>query len=144
VAPPDRRGPWSEQFKICMISGTFHISFSFPGPVVFEKKIFKDFSYINIYEIWFPLLRSKPEPQGPWFEQFKICMISGRFHISFSFSALVVLENKIFKDFSYIYIIWNKVSPNVAPPDPRGPWFKKTWICTMSETSHVNRNFLTQ
>jgi hypothetical protein len=31
-----------------------------------------------------------------------------------------------------------KVSPIVAPHDPRGPWFQQTLSCTMSESFHVN------
>jgi hypothetical protein len=30
------------------------------------------------------------------------------------------------------------VFPIVAPPDPRGPWFVKTWIYITSESFHVN------
>jgi hypothetical protein len=26
------------------------------------------------------------------------------------------------------------VSPTVAPPDPRGPWFSQTYFCAMSES----------
>jgi hypothetical protein len=29
----------------------------------------------------------------------------------------------------------------VALPDPWGPWFEQTWICTMSASFHVNLNF---
>jgi hypothetical protein len=32
------------------------------------------------------------------------------------------------------------VSPIVAPPDPRGPWFVKTWIYIISGSFHVRVN----
>jgi hypothetical protein len=32
------------------------------------------------------------------------------------------------------------VSPIVAPPDPRGPWFEQTWICTISASFYVDLN----
>jgi hypothetical protein len=54
VAQPDPRGPWFEQTWICTMSGSFHVNLNFPGSVVLEKKIFKDFSYINTCKNGFP------------------------------------------------------------------------------------------
>jgi hypothetical protein len=33
------------------------------------------------------------------------------------------------------------VFPIVVPPDPRGPWFKETWIYIISESFHVNMTY---
>jgi hypothetical protein len=81
-----------------------------------------------------------PDPRGPGFEQTWICTMSASFHINLNFPGHVVLEEKIFKHFSYINTCINGF-PYCAPPDPRGPWFEQIWICTMSASFHVNLNF---
>ena len=58
-------------------------------------------------------------PQGSWFEQTWISCISGSFHINLSFSGLVFLEKKIFKDCSYI-ILCKTLIPYCVPIVPSG------------------------
>ena len=65
MAPSYPRGSWFEQTWISTISGSFHINFSFPGPVVLEKKIFKWHHPIFAFSWLSPLWRGP----GPSFEQ---------------------------------------------------------------------------
>ena len=118
MAPPDRRGRWFEQTWICTMSASFHVNLNFPGPVVLEKKIFKDFSYINTCKHGFPYC-GPSWPPGPWFEQIWICTMSASFHLNLKFSGLVVLEKKIFKHFSYINTCKNGF-PYCGPARPPG------------------------
>ena len=56
MAPSYTRGSWFEQTWISTISGSFHINFSFPGPVVLEK-IFKWHHPIFCIFVIIPLLK---------------------------------------------------------------------------------------
>ena len=60
-----------------------------------------------------------PDPRGPRFEQTWICTMSGRFHVDFNISGLVVLKKKIFKHFSYINTCKN-CFPYCGPTRPPG------------------------
>jgi hypothetical protein len=52
LAPSLPWGSWFEQIWIYTTWGWFHMSVIFPGPVVLEKKIFKEFSYIFLCKTW--------------------------------------------------------------------------------------------
>ena len=110
-------GSWFVQTWNSAISGSFHINLSFPGPVVLEK-IFKDFPYIIICKTLIPYC-GPTIPLGSWFVQTWISTISGSFHINLSFPGRVVLEKKIFKDFSNI-IICKTLIPYCGPIVPPG------------------------
>ena len=58
----------------------------------------------------------------------------------FQLSWSVVLEKKIFKDFSYI-IICKTLIPYCGPIVPPGSWFEQTWISTISGSFHINLSF---
>jgi hypothetical protein len=49
-----------------------------------------------------------PEPQGQWFEDTGIYIISGSFHVYMTYSGSVVLEKKIFK---WPHLIFVFISP---------------------------------
>ena len=118
MAPSYPRGSWFEQTWISSISGSFHINLSFPGPVVLEKKIFKDFSYIIICKTLIPYCGPIVPPGVMIWTNLNL-PISGSFHINLSFPGPVVLEKKIFKDFSYI-IICKTLIPYCGPIVPPG------------------------
>ena len=65
-----------------------------------------------------PIVAS-PDPRGPWFSQTWICTMSESFHVNLNFSGSVVLEKKIFKDFSYISTCKNGL-PYCGPIQPPG------------------------
>jgi hypothetical protein len=95
VAPPDPRGPWCEQFWIYIISESFHVNMTYSYSVVLEKKIFKWLHPISAFLKLSPLWR-RP---SPLFEQFRIPFTQGWFVPSLIEIGLLILENKIFKNF---------------------------------------------
>jgi hypothetical protein len=56
--------------------------------------------------------------------------MSESFHVNFSFSGQVVLQEKILEIF-FLYT----VSPIMASPHPPGSWFLQTWFCTVIKLS---------
>ena len=79
------------------------------------SKIFPIYFYVKL---WFPIM-APPFPRGSWFLQFRIYTTPECFHISFTFSGPVVLEKKIFKDYSYIFLYKNLI-PHCGPALPPG------------------------
>ena len=78
-------GSWFVQTWISTTSGSFHINLSFPGPVVLERKIFKDFPYIIICKTLIPYC-------GP--------IVSLRVMIWTNLNLLYIRKN-IFKNYLY-------------------------------------------
>ena len=90
MVPSYLRGSWFEQTWISSISESFHINFSFPGPVVLEKKIFKWHHPIFAF-LWLSPLWRRP---GHSFEQTWIPFTQGWFVPSLVEFGPVVLEKK--------------------------------------------------
>jgi hypothetical protein len=67
--------------------------------VVLEKKIYKDFSYKNIFISGF-LHCSPNNSPGPAF-LVRFCTLSGSFYVNMNFSGSVVLEMKVLKIVSH-------------------------------------------
>ena len=102
TAPPYPRGPWFEQIWIYTTWGCLHTSFSFPGCLVYEKKIFKDFFYIFLCKTWSPSC-GPSLPLGTMIWTNLIYTTWGCFHTSFSFSGRMVFEKKIFEKYQQIF-----------------------------------------
>ena len=154
MAPSYPRGSWFEQTWISSISGSFHINISFPGPVVLEKKIFKDFPYIIISKLRIISLRHSSDPSkflAPIFwhyiDYFHRVLLSYFGFPTFRFehhwrdiicrNAHLVHQN--WYRIRFIYV--NLWSPIVAPSDTRGSWFEQTWISIISGSFHINFSF---
>ena len=90
MAPSYPRGSWFEQTWISTISGSFHINFSFSGPVVLEKKIFKWHHPIFAFSLLSPLWRGS----SPSFEQSWIPFTEGWFVPSLVEFGPVVTDKK--------------------------------------------------
>jgi hypothetical protein len=55
----------------------------------------EDLFHVIMVKYDFPVM-DPPDPQGPWFEEIWIYIMSETFHVNMTFSSLVVHEKKTF------------------------------------------------
>jgi hypothetical protein len=111
---------WTDRRTEWLLHGTRHKR----GP--------NDFQPIFAF-LWLSLLEKEP---GPSFDlnNLKFPLPKDNLHQVWLKLACSGFGGDFFSIKAYV----NTVFLIVAPPDPRGPWFKQTWIYITSKSFHVN------
>jgi hypothetical protein len=125
VAQPHPWGAWFLTNLLLDYIISFHVNFSFQGPLVAKKRRFLKYHPIKTHAKTVSPIVAPSNPQKPWFLQSCFCTISEHFRVNFRSFGPVDLEKKILKIVFLCNHMW-KQPPLLWPqPTPKGHDFDK-------------------